>query len=113
MYEDDEKLAETLAGPGISDQCNGRTRSGITSAHWSKFFLSFYFLGWVPPTSTNHRLQAQRVGPAHKLFSVIYATIPSRRPSVKDIVGYVKKFISFYFGRGSCIMSLNILYKIN
>jgi hypothetical protein len=24
----------------------------------------FYFLGWVPPTSTNHR-----VGPAHTLFS--------------------------------------------
>jgi len=50
------------------------------------------------------------VGPAHTLFSVIYTTIPSRRPSVKDIVGSVKKFISFYFDRGSCIMSLNILY---
>jgi len=31
-------------------------------------------------------------------------------PSVKDIIGYVKKFISFYFVRGPCIMSLNILY---
>jgi hypothetical protein len=50
------------------------------------------------------------VGPAHKLFSVIYTTIPSRRPSVKDIIGSVKKFISFYFDRCPCIISLNILY---
>ena len=62
------------------------------------------------PLTKNHK---PRVGPAHKLFSVIYTTIPSRRPSVKDIVGYVKKFISFYFDRGPCITSLNILYKIN
>jgi hypothetical protein len=53
------------------------------------------------------------VGPAHMLFSVIYTTIPSRRPSVKDIVGSVKKFISFYFDRGPCILSYNNLYKIN
>jgi hypothetical protein len=40
------------------------------------------------------------VGPAHTLFSVIYTTIPSRRPSVKDIIGYVKKKILFIFAAG-------------
>jgi hypothetical protein len=59
------------------------------------------------PLTKNHK---PRVGPAHKLFSVIYTTIPSRRPSVKDIIGYVKKFIYIYFDRGSCIMSCNVLY---
>jgi hypothetical protein len=63
--------------------------------------------GWVPPTSSS---LFSWVGPAHTLFSVIYTTIPSRRPSVKDIIGSVKKFISFYFDRGSCIMSCNVLY---
>ena len=55
------------------------------------------------PLTKNHK---PRVGPAHKLFSVIYTTIPSRRPSVKDIVGSVKKFISFYFGRCPCILDI-------
>ena len=70
------------SGPGIGitiEQC-ARTWSGVEHQHkaWESvapgqhppsLFLSFYFLGWVPPTSTNHRLQAQRVGPAHTLFS--------------------------------------------
>jgi len=29
------KTRAIAIGSGISDQCNGRTRSGITSAHWS------------------------------------------------------------------------------
>ena len=82
---------------------------GQFSTLTSDLFLSFYFLGWVPPTSTNHKLTSH--GWVPPTSSSLSSAIPSRRPSVKDIVGYVKKFIYFYFGRGSCIMSLNILYQ--
>jgi len=43
------------------------------------FFKRFPPPGWVPPTSTNHRLQAQRVGPAHKLFSAAEYCIGNSR----------------------------------
>ena len=89
---------------------NGR-HQGIT--HQVFFFQALPPPGGSRPHAPLTKNHKPRVGPAHMLSSVIYTTIPSRRPSVKDIVGYVKKFISFYFDRGSCIMSLNVLYKIN
>ena len=124
----------TWFGIGITIEQCARTWSGVEHQHkaWesvapgqhplSLFFKFLFFRvgpahmhlsqkttshGWVPPTSS---YLFSWVGPAHTLLSVIYTTIPSRRPSVKDIIGYVKKFISFYFDRGSCIMSCNILY---
>ena len=103
-----EQCARTWSGDRLHYLTWEREAPGY---HPLSLFLSFYFLGWVPPTSTNHRLQAHRVGPAHTLFSVIYATIPSRRPSVKDIVGYVKKFIYLYTRKISCNRSFNLLYK--